>query len=1068
MVYHYDLRGNVISEQSADGSTAYYWYDLLNQMIQKAEAISDKQGEVFYRRTCYVYDKDGNRIKEYRYGGSWRLVSGEPENSLELEQDGQDLCLVYTYDARNRLICVKDGYGACIRYSYDIRGNRISEEQKINEEVSKKITYVYNRGDRLVEKREVIDSGFADTSKNGKATSITRFKRDPNGNITEIQTPEGYQILREYDVRDRLICERVIDERNSIHRSTSIVYDRAGNVVSIRRKGADTENYEIAYDYDLKDRLIRAKDVEGAVFEYLYDKNNRLIKEYRPSAQAGNSLLQYTYDSQGRLIEKKNAYGHTVEKNSYDSMGRQVMQRLADGEELSFRYGIDGQVENITSETSRCRKKSLQEYRYNSRGQIIGLVDGNGHETGYELDAWGNIRNIKAADGGNECYTYDYAGNITSTTDANGGTIIYRYNSQGKVCEVIDQEGHSERFYYDREGRMTLSIDRLGNRMEIEYNVDGNPVREISCDCDGKHREVRSWEYDTIGHLKKSVGGGFCYQYEYRPDGKLLRKLSGGRPILTCTYYPDGSLKTMTDVTGKPLLYHYDLEGNLSSIADESGQEIVSYQHTAGGKLKTILHQSGIRTDYGYDTAGNLTHLQTRTAAGGILCDLEYEYDLNGNRTAKRGTVALPDGSGQIKSQLRSIRYTYDSMSRLLSETEGGREDRYSYDLCGNRLEKVSGGERESYVYNSKNQLTERRNGTGSWRYVFDPQGNFVRESGPQETLRYEYNPRNQQSKVYSGNHCIQENLYDGENLRAGMTEHGRQSTFLFMNREIVAELNASDTLEFRFIRGYGAAALEYAGKQYGIHHDEQLSTGWITDADGTVENVYEYDAFGNLLRSQGTVPNRLLYGGQQYDLEVGQYYLRARYYNPVVGRFTQEDPYRGDGLNLYAYCANNPVTYYDPSGYVCNFNAQAEENAVRENATLQADGADGTQGGTDDVSWKNGWRTPDGKFASPNGEQKAGAWAEQDVWNSIKQKEGWSVIEGRVYTTDNTGQVRVYDGVAVTPDGHFIGLEVKSGNATKTTAQKAFDNRIGISNPATGIGKSKGITITHTVTIRR
>lgn len=47
-----------------------------------------------------------------------------------------------------------------------------------------------------------------------------------------------------------------------------------------------------------------------------------------------------------------------------------------------------------------------------------------------------------------------------------------------------------------------------------------------------------------------------------------------------------------------------------------------------------------------------------------------------------------------------------------------------------------------------------------------------------------------------------------------------------------------------------------------------------------------------------------------------GQYYLRARYYNPVIGRFTQEDTYRGDGLNLYAYCANNPVMYYDPSGH--------------------------------------------------------------------------------------------------------------------------------------------------------
>lgn len=74
---------------------------------------------------------------------------------------------------------------------------------------------------------------------------------------------------------------------------------------------------------------------------------------------------------------------------------------------------------------------------------------------------------------------------------------------------------------------------------------------------------------------------------------------------------------------------------------------------------------------------------------------------------------------------------------------------------------------------------------------------------------------------------------------------------------------------------------------------------------------------FGVIRKSQEGIWNRILYTGQQYDQISGQYYLRARYYNPVVGRFLQEDVYRGDGLNLYAYCENNPVGYYDDEGNV-------------------------------------------------------------------------------------------------------------------------------------------------------
>ena len=89
-----------------------------------------------------------------------------------------------------------------------------------------------------------------------------------------------------------------------------------------------------------------------------------------------------------------------------------------------------------------------------------------------------------------------------------------------------------------------------------------------------------------------------------------------------------------------------------------------------------------------------------------------------------------------------------------------------------------------------------------------------------------------------------------------------------------------------------------------------------VEEESRRVRNRYGYDAFGNMEYAEETVKNRFRYTSQQYDSVTGQYYLRARYYNPVIGRFLQEDTYYGDGLNLYAYCRNNPVRYYDPSGH--------------------------------------------------------------------------------------------------------------------------------------------------------
>ncbi len=115
-------------------------------------------------------------------------------------------------------------------------------------------------------------------------------------------------------------------------------------------------------------------------------------------------------------------------------------------------------------------------------------------------------------------------------------------------------------------------------------------------------------------------------------------------------------------------------------------------------------------------------------------------------------------------------------------------------------------------------------------------------------------------------------------------------------------------------------------GSSETFRHDREGRETEHTDRNGTVtrtaHNLYGQptgktctDRDGRR-RVMGTWEYDSLYTGQQYDRETGQYYLRARYYNPVVGRFLQEDTYHGDGLNLYAYCANNPVVYYDPGGH--------------------------------------------------------------------------------------------------------------------------------------------------------
>src|SRR5579885_313031 len=119
---------------------------------------------------------------------------------------------------------------------------------------------------------------------------------------------------------------------------------------------------------------------------------------------------------------------------------------------------------------------------------------------------------------------------------------------------------------------------------------------------------------------------------------------------------------------------------------------------------------------------------------------------------------------------------------------------------------------------------------------------------------------------------------------------------------------------------------------------DGQGNVRLLTDGNGAITDRYTYDAYGNLLSSQGSTVNPYRYDGQYFDSLTGLYDLRARYYDPTTGRFTSADTAdvtleNPTELNRYLYASSNPINLSDPSGH----DAGDEEAAIYANVDESA-----------------------------------------------------------------------------------------------------------------------------------
>ena len=342
------------------------------------------------------------------------------------------------------------------------------------------------------------------------------------------------------------------------------------------------------------------------------------------------------------------------------------------------------------------------------------------------------------------------------------------------------------------------------------------------------------------------------------------------------------------------------------------------FTYDALGRIQNVsvdYKQNGVTTplytrNYNYYTSGNTTtgRIVGESVSGqGVNYGWGYTYDENGN-------ISSVTDSGNTTTT-----YTYDALNQLTSAADGTNTYAYTYDRGGNILSKTVNGTTVNYQYNNAN-WGDLLTGYAGQTFTYDAIGNPLTY---RDGMSFSWNGReliygsvNGTSIAYS---------YNSDGIRMRKTVNGVNTYYSLDGEKVVAQKTGNTVYYFEYDLNGAPFLLYKDGVSYYYILNGQGDVIAITDASGNVVTEYTYDPWGNILSVTGTLAstigadNPLRYRGYYYDSETGLYYLNSRYYDPATGRFLNADLQLSTdaiiGMNLFAYCGNNPVCRIDKNG---------------------------------------------------------------------------------------------------------------------------------------------------------
>ena len=277
-------------------------------------------------------------------------------------------------------------------------------------------------------------------------------------------------------------------------------------------------------------------------------------------------------------------------------------------------------------------------------------------------------------------------------------------------------------------------------------------------------------------------------------------------------------------------------------------------------------------------------------------------------KTSPTPPVRLNQAVPQLRN--RAIVYAYDNLSQLvgvnINQTPAAS---FQFDQAGNLQSLTLGNTTSTFTHNQLNQRTTP--GTN----VYDSKGQTTDKDG----RTFEWDDDGRMTAIVDGTHRS-EMAYDGYGRRIKIAEFDNgtltsKKLYWWLGGQIVCERDGI-TPGFPILKRYFGQGVVVGAERLYYTMDQLGSVRELVDSTGVVRSDYRYTPYGERTKVGGDLESDFGYGGLFHHAPSGLDLATYRTYDSKMGRWISRDPLgESAGLNLYAYCNNNPISCVDPAG---------------------------------------------------------------------------------------------------------------------------------------------------------